>query len=86
MYECINWTRQEHVVGLSALDAEAFRARVRASPPPETAGWDPADRVTVECVAQAMPEADARMFLDNYVSALQIPGWKVLVVRAFDGT
>lgn len=82
VYECINWSRQEHLVALSGLDAEAFWKRLGAAPPAEAGHWDlRSDKVVLECVAQEMPEKDARLFLENYVAALKLPGWKVLVVR-----
>lgn len=82
VYECINWSRQEHLVALSTLGTEAFWTRLGAAPPPDTGHWDlRGDKVVLECVALGMPEKDARLFLDSYVAALKLPGWKVLVVR-----
>lgn len=82
VYECINWTRQEHLVALSSLGTEAFWTRLSAAPPAGARHWDlRADKVVLECVAQDMPEEDARRFLDSYVAALTLPGWKMLVVR-----
>jgi hypothetical protein len=82
VYECINWSRQEHLVAVSNLAAEAFWTRLGASPPADAKHWDlRGDKVVLECVAQNMPEKDARLFLDSYVAALKLPGWKVLIVR-----
>lgn len=82
VYECINWSRQEHLVALSGLGTEAFWTRLGAAPPPDARHWDMgADKVVLECVAQSMPEDDARRFFDSYVAALKLPGWKVLVIR-----
>lgn len=82
VFECINWTRQEHLVALSALGTEAFWSALRASPPGPAAQWDlRGDKIALECVAKDMDVADARQFLESYVSALRIPGWKVHCLR-----
>jgi hypothetical protein len=82
VFECINWSRQEHLVALSNLGAEAFWTRLGAAPHAEVRHWDlRSDKVVLECVGQNMPEKDARLFLESYVAALKLPGWKVLVVR-----
>lgn len=81
VYECVNWTRREHLVAVSELDEAAFAERLRAAPPEEAAAWERSDKVVVECVAKDMPEGDARVFVENYVSTLDIPGWTVRAVR-----
>ena len=81
VFECINWTRQEHLVALSRLGSEAFWTRLGAAPPDEVRHWDMrSDKVVLECVAKDMPEQDAAKFLGDYVAALKLPGWKVLVL------
>jgi hypothetical protein len=82
VFECINWTRREHLVVLSALDLEDFWRSMREAPPSAAALWDlRADKVALECVARSMPENDAARFMDSYMAALRIPGWTVLSAR-----
>lgn len=79
VFEAVNWTRREHLVALSPLDADAFWAALQAARPPEVAHWDlAADKIAFECVGQDMPEADAAAFLESYLKSLQMPGWTVL--------
>jgi hypothetical protein len=81
IYEILNRTRLESLLMLTVMDSAEAASRIKREPPPEAAGWTPADDVSVEILAQHMNELAAEQFLKLHLDHMQQRTWKFRVWR-----
>ena len=81
VFEALNHARKEIYVGTTERPlAEIVDTRLAALPP-EIAHWAKAEELSIRGLSEAMPAADAREFIDVYVSYIERDGWKILRQR-----
>lgn len=81
VYEGVNETLREIVVGTTMDSLEGTREAHRRVLPPAIKHWDfAAHRIVYREVERNLPERDARIFLSGYARSIESGGWRVFLV------
>lgn len=84
IFEAVNRTLREVLVGASGAPLEAVRERHAKTRPPELASWDfAAHEIVYREVERGVPERDVPAFLDGYARSIRRAGW--IMRTASDG-
>lgn len=81
VYEALNKTTREALVGLTSRPVDDLSKLHRAAPPPVIAHWGPDHEVVYREVEARLPAKDAAAFLEAYARSFRGSGWKTLVWR-----